>query len=183
MTSLASLSDLGVRLGLDLSDDSRAEALLADVSARVTNYTGCTFTTTTDDEVDVDVCCGKAVLPNGPVISIDSVEIDGNPVTYTWTAGRTIKDLQVIGPVTVTYTWGYDAVPDDVIAVVCQIAGRAYGVNPQNAANTSESLGDWSIGTGAAGAAGPLGMMNDERGTLNRYKARPGAVRMGSWAW
>ena len=184
MTALATVADLGVRLGLDLTADTRAAAILTDVSAAVRGYTGRTFTKTTDQSVEVDVCCGKATLPDGPVISIDSVKVDGDDITYTWTSGRTIRDLLACGPVTVVYTWGYETVPDEIVGVVCQIAGRAYGTNPQQAAAPSESLGGWSIGaTPAAAAAGAFGLMHGERDTLDRYRFRPsGPIQQDVWA-
>lgn len=182
MTALATVANLGVRLGLDLTDDARAAAILDDVSASVRGYTGRTFTSTTGT-VTVDVCCGRAILPDGPVTAVVAVEVDGEAVDFTWTTGRTVTVDTGLISVDITCTFGWATVPADIVAVVCQIAGRAYGANPQTAATTSESLGDWAIGMGAAGAAGPLGMLNDERAVLNRYKAKAGAIQQGSWAW
>lgn len=183
MTALATVSDLGVRLGLDLTGNDRAAAILDDVSASVRGYTGRTFASTSGT-VTVDVCCGKATLPDGPVTAVSDVEVDGDAVDFTWTSGRTVTVDTGLTSVDITYTYGWAAVPEDIVAVVCQIAGRAYGANAQNASNTSESLGDWSIGMGAAGAAGPLGMLNDERAVLDRYRAKPAApIQQNAWAW
>lgn len=177
---LATLSDLGARLGLDLTGDARATALLADVSAKVRGHTGRTFTLIEDDEAVVGVCGGVATLPNGPVTAVSTVTVDGTEVTFTWTTGRRVYDIDGIAA-TVTYSHGYAEVPDEIVAVVCQIAGRAYGVLPTDA-GADESLGDYSIGASPAAAAGPLGMMNDERATLDRYKAAPAQpIEMGTW--
>lgn len=181
LTSLATVPDLAVRLGIDL-DEPRAHALLVDVSARVRSYTGRYFVQATTT-AEVDICCGKATLPVGPVISITSVKVDGEDVNYTWTSGSTIK-IPGYSCATVVYVSGYSAVPDDVVAVVCQIAGRAYGANAADSAVSSESLGSYSVGFGGAGAAGPLGMLADERATLDRYRGgskKP--IRQKSWAW
>ena len=182
LTSLATVPDLAVRLGIDV-DEPRAHALLVDVSARVRSYTGRDFTQATTS-AEVDICCGKATLPVGPVISITSVKVDGVDVAYTWTSGTTIK-IPGYSCATVVYVSGYAAVPADIVAVVCQIAGRAYGSNAADAGAPPESLGSYSIGAmGAAGAAGPLGMMNDERDTLDHYKGRSGKpIRQESWVW
>lgn len=172
MASLATLTQLGVRLGLDLTGDTRAQAILDDVSAAVVGYTGRTFTSVTET-VTVEVCCGIATLPEGPVTAVTAVEADGEPVDFTWTTGR--KVMVFGSTVEITYTHGYATVPADVVAVVCQIAGRSYGANPQNAGSGGEQLGDWQQPAySPAGAAGPLGMMNDERAVLDRYRAGGG---------
>lgn len=183
MTALATVADLGVRLGITLTGDARAAAILDDVSARVRSYTGRTFTQQTATET-VDVCCGKATLAHGPVISITSVKVDGVAVAYdTWASGRALTGIDALVSAVVVYVYGYASVPADILAVVCQIAGRAYGTNPQDAGTTTESLGGWSIGTGGAAAAGPLGLLSDERAALNAYVyGARGPIRMDVWA-
>lgn len=176
---LATVSDLGARLGLDLTGDERAAAVLADASAAVRTYCGHTFTETTET-ITVQVRNGVATLPNGPVSEVDTVEVDGEEITFTWAGGRQVDVCA--SEVDVTYTWGYAEVPDVVIAVVCQVAGRAFGVNPQNAGSGPEQLGAYQVSVGVAGAAGPLGLLNDEKRALDAYrrKTRP-AIRQSSW--
>lgn len=184
MAALATVADLGVRLVLDLTDDTRAAALLDDVSANVIGYTGQDFALHEDDEATVEVCCGKATLPHGPVVSIDSVvNADGDDVTFTWSGGRKVTGLYGT-TADVTYTWGYSTVPADIVGIVCQIAGRAYGVTPIDAAAPAESLGGWSIGAAPpAAAAGAAGMLNDERAILDRYRFQQrGPIRQDVWA-
>jgi hypothetical protein len=181
MTALATVADLGVRLGLNLTGDDRAAALLDDVSANVVRYTGRDFTQHTST-VAVQVCCGKATLPHGPVISIASVTQDGSSIDYSWTSGRTITGLYG-SLVIVTFAWGYAEVPADIIGLVCQVAGRAYGALPQDSSAPSESLGGWSTGAvpGAA-AAGPFGLLAGERATLDSYRLKlPGSIRQDAW--
>lgn len=179
--ALATLSDLGVRLGLDLDGNDRAQALLDDASAAVTGYTGRSFTEDETTET-LTVEGGKVTLSHGPVLEIVSVEVDGDPVEYTWSSGRKVtidhvSDFAWSGAVVVevTYSHGYAAVPADIVAVVCQIAGRAYGTNPQRSGYTAESLGDHSETLGSSGASGALGILPDERAVLNRYRGRPRA--------
>jgi hypothetical protein len=182
---LADVSDLGVRLGLDLNLDTRAAAILRDVSARVRSLCGRDFTLVTDDEVTVDVCGGYATLPDGPVIEVDEVTVDGDSVDFTWTSGRKINAIAGGPTAVVTYTHGWAEVPDDIVAVVCQVAGRAYGTKPQDSGHTTQTLGDYSVGTGSAAAQGPLSLMADEKATLARYARgnKAGTSRLGSWAW
>lgn len=185
LAPLADVFDLGVRLGLDLANDARAGAILRDVSARVRSLCGCDFTLTTDATTTVDVCCGKATLPHGPVVDVTVVTVDGDPVDFTWVSGRTITAIAGGPTAVVTNTWGWAEVPDDVVAVVCQVAGRAYGTKPQDSGNTTQTLGDYSVGTGSAAAQGPLALMADEKATLARYAkgSKIGSSRFGSWAW
>ncbi len=179
--ALASLSDLGARLGLDLAGDERAAALLDDVSAAVEAYTGRTFTATTET-VQVNVSGGRATLPKGPVLEVLSVQVDDEDVDYTWTTGRIVTIPGQLAA-TVEYRHGHDTVPQAVVAVVCQIAGRAYGTKSTDSGTTSLSLGDYAIGTGGAAGAGPLGMLPDERRTLDRFRAgrRAGTATITPW--
>lgn len=184
MTSLASLSDLGARLGKDLTGDIRAEALLDDASARIRRYTGLAFESATSTD-RLAVCCGKAQIPHSPVISVDSVTVDGDTlaagVDYTISARTiTFSDPDILFA-TVTCTWGYAAVPDDIVAVTCQVAGRAFGTNASDAGTTAESLGGWSFSTGGAAAAGPLGLLRDEREVLDSYRHRPIRIQQNVW--
>lgn len=71
--------------------------------------------------------------------------------------------------------------PDAVRAVVCQVAGRAYGTASEAAGIQQESLGSYSFSTGAAAAAGPLGLLTDERAVLDRYRRVARSVQVGSW--
>jgi hypothetical protein len=172
VTSLAATSDLEVRTGQTF-DYGQAEAVLLDVSARVRNYTGCDFAQHTST-VTVDVCGGVATVPHGPVISITSVTVDGTALTvdvdYTWESGRKIDVPGVYGEAVIVEVWGYADVPADVVAVVCQMAARALGSPSTDAGITSESLGSYSVTQGSAAGSGPLGMLPDERETLDVYR-------------
>lgn len=181
MAALATVADLGDRLGLDVGGEIRAWRLLDDVSASIRSYTGRTFEATTDT-IAVPVACGTAQLPNGPVISVSSVEQYGEPVPWT----RRGRSLAVAGlaPVTVTYTWGWEEVPPEIVAVACQVAGRAWGVAPQDSGTTQESLGGWAQTTGSAAASGAVGFLPDERAILDRYRLGRaiGTITTRSWA-
>lgn len=172
---LANDGDLEARLGRPFNDRelARAIALLRDASATVRGYTGgqtISRAKTTQRFVPkrYDDCTWGIILPQWPVVSIGAVVDDaGAPVGITW---LTEEFGAVSVPVTVTYTHGYDPVPDDVIAVVCQLAGRAFGTKPEDAGVTSETLGGYTYGVGAAAAAGPLGMLDDEKRAMRKYQ-------------
>lgn len=193
MTQLATSDDLAYRLGRNLtnSEVDRADALLDDASAAVRSYTGQQFVTQ-EHEDRLPVRRNKIRLPQRPVTAVDTVEdMDGNDVAFTWDAGDTIYLTDYTGRafqllfaprttplsfVDITYTAGYETVPEDIVAVICAIAARALGVDPTQTGVTSESLGDASISYGTIGAAGGLGLFPDERAILNRYRRVGGTV-------
>lgn len=170
--ALATLTDLGVRLGQDLTGDDRAQALLDDISAELIAEIGDIFTSS-EKTATLTPCCGVITLPTGPVTAVESVvDADDNPVTFSWTSGRKVT-VFAYGDVTATYTSGYATVPGDIIAIVCQIAGRAFGTNPASGGVSQESLGEYSYSTGVIAAAGTLGRLPGEQAVIDRYKRKP----------
>jgi hypothetical protein len=186
VTALASLSDLSARTSITIADgDVRALALLDDASAAVRAYTGQDFTQATTT-ARLRMRGGVVRLPQRPVTDVTAVQdVNGNDVAYTWDSGDAvyISGGGVVVPfdvepfrttqatfLDVTYEHGYATVPDDIVAVVCQIAGRAYGRAVEDSGMTQESITNYSYSVGAAAAAGGLGMLNDEKAVLDRYR-------------
>lgn len=176
MDPLATIEDLEARLGRQFTgfDHTRAQAILTDASAAIRGFTGqkisrATSTVRLTPPAYTMWGYDRGVsLPQWPVVSVDTVTDEfGNSVGVTWVYGDFVA---VTGPVVVTYTHGWDPVPDDIIASVCQIAGRAFGMQSDTSGVTSETLGGYSYAIGAAAAAGPLGMLNDERTILKKYR-------------
>jgi hypothetical protein len=182
MAALATVSQLQARLSTDIADVNRANQLLADASAAVRSYTGQQFTqATTTDRFKVKR--GKVKLPQRPVTAVTAVEdINGNTLLFEWLGSDRVRvqpnlDTFSFVPwqngveyVDVTYTHGYATVPDDIVMVVCQIAGRAYGTSADQSATSSESIGSYSYSTGGAAASGAAGMLAGERAILDRYR-------------
>lgn len=194
MASLATTDDLEARLGSTLADEDRAQAVLDDVSAVVRAYTGQQFT---QEETTARLRSRNGIvkLPQGPVTAVATVEnVDGNTVEFTWDAGSQVslagfefsRSFEVEPYrsrsiwVDVTYTHGYETVPADIVAVVCQMAGRAYGRTADSAGVTQESIAGYSYSVGAAAAAGPMGMLADERRILDAYRRPIGVIRVAS---
>lgn len=182
MTALATLAQLQARLSTDISNTTRAMFLLDDASAAVRAYTGQDFTQATTTE-RLKVKRGKVRLPQRPVTAVSAVEdVNNNTILFEWTAGDRVKIQpnldrfsyvpwqEGIEWVDVTYTHGYTTVPDDIVMVVCQIAGRAYGTSPDASAMGSEGIGSYSYSTGGAAASGAAGMLAPERAVLDRYR-------------
>jgi hypothetical protein len=195
VAALATLDDLEARLGSRVTDEDRAEALLDDVSAIVRAYTGQQFTLVEDDEIRVRVRNGSLRLPQRPVVDVTAVaNVDGDSVDFTWDSGdsvqlegfaalRTSFEVEPFRHrdpwVNVTYSHGYETVPADIVAVVCQIAARAYGRTPDTTGVTQESIAGYSYSVGAAAAAGPAGMLADERRILDQYRRPLSVIRVG----
>lgn len=184
MPPLASVADLEGRLGrtFDAGEAIRAGLLLDDASAVVRAYTGQQFNEATST-VRLKVRGGVVRLPQRPATAVTTVaDVDGNTVGHTWYSGDAIHltgGYPTGGWVDVTYDHGYASVPGDVVAVVCQIAGRAFGTTADNAGYQSESIGTYSYTVGVAAAAGATGLLNDERAVLDRYRRVGGMARIG----
>lgn len=192
MAALATTDDLADRLGRSFSADEAAQAalLLDDASAAVRGHTGQQFTEDTTTE-RLRVRNGRVRLAQLPVTDVDGVtDIDGNDVAFTWDGGErldvssSVPDNWAWEPrksglayVDVTYTHGYATIPDVIVAVVCQMAGRALGRPADETGVTQESIAGYSYTVGAAAAAGAVGMLADERAVLDRYR------RIGGMAW
>lgn len=190
--ALASLSDLEARMGVSLSgsDATRAQALLEDASAAAVAYTGQQFTPGQSTAV-FNVRRGFARLGQMPVVSVDDVEtIDGQSVYYRFEEPDRVyltlsqqdvfewEPFRTIPPkVRITYSHGGD-VPGDIVAVVCSVAGRAFGVRPQDTAISQETIGQYNYSTGSAASSGAVGFLLPERAVLDRYVRHGGAVEV-----
>lgn len=186
--ALATLADLETRMGAPIGDMARASALLEDASSAVVAYTGQQFTAGQTTAV-FNVRRGFARLGQLPVVSVDTVEtLDGRQIyhrfeepdrvslrlsaidSFEWEPFRTIPSR-----VRITYTHGGD-VPADIIAVVCSVAGRAFGVRPQDTAIAQETIGSYNYSTGSAASSGGVGFLLPERAVLDRYVRHGGTV-------
>lgn len=194
MADLATSADVEAFLGRSLtaSESTRVDALLADASAAVRNYTGQQFDMDETTE-RLKVRNGRIRLSQRPVTDVASVvDMNGNDITFTWYVGSVI-DLADAPPdswsfepykngltvVDVTYTHGYAAVPDDIVAVVRSIVAKALSVAPEYAGITQQTVGDVSVSYGSFAAAGGVGMLNDHRVILDRYRVEGGSYRFG----
>lgn len=188
LDALASIFDLSARIGRDIEETDlvRATTLLADASAAVRSYAGLEFTAA-EATVRLKVRDGKIRLPQRPVNSVTAVvDTNGNPVAFHWEAGEqvcvasNVPDSWAWYPwrngiqwVDVTYSYGYDDIPGDVVAVVCQIAARAFGLPADQSGIQSETVAGYTRTNGVVAASGAVGMLPDERNVLDRYRNLP----------
>lgn len=188
MTDLATVDDVAARLGRALNpvEEMRVPALLEDASAAVRLYTGQTFTAVTGDVALLVPVRGQVILPQRPVNDVTSVaDADSNDVAYEWygdqvvhlyAAGVTRFDLDATladpRPLTVTYDHGDDVVPPAIVAVVCGVVLRSLGRSPLDSGTQQQSIAGYSETIGPVGAAGPVGLLNEEKAILDKFDKR-----------
>lgn len=185
--TLSTVDEFGFFLGVTFTDAQaeRAQLLLELASGAIQRFTRQTIELVEDD---VAVLHGtwKAglVLPQVPVVSVSTVELDiegvltedtdwsfdgqrtlWRGVVPTGTAGRSWGgDTQKI---TVTYTHGWEEIPAEIRAVCLQIAARSYR-NPGGV--SAESVGQYSV-TYGSGAQG-ISLTPDEKAMLRSLRSK-----------
>jgi len=192
MASLAIIADVEDRLGHAISDDDerlRIQTLLADSSAAVRAYCGQSWAGTGTVTLTVRPRTNYVTLRGATSITSVKNAMTGVDVPYQWDGvdrlylwppayQASIEYDFTVMPATVTVVYeADDPAPDAVVAVVCQMALRAFGVDPQTSGHQQESIGGYSYSVGTSAAAGGVGMLNEERRTLDLYR------RVGATVW
>lgn len=192
MTALATVAQLKNVMLRDLGADDlrRAPQLLAIASTKVRTYTGVNFTSTTETK-RLRVRAGKVRLPQAPVTAVSGVvDMDGNTVSHEWYAGRVVdcnptllNEFEInlrripVQWVDVTYTHGYDPIPDDVVGVVCDMVAAALDSPPEGAPVVSETMGPFSESHGTTGSGvGGVQLTQTMRDALFPYMSPAGTV-------
>lgn len=203
-TSLASVDDVQARRIGTFTDEqaSRVENLLADASGAVRAHTGqgvsrqvhtATVRPTWRSSPRYDTVAGgysgTVRLPQAPVTAVTAVvdqyntacgfQWDGLELTVGNLGGASINasGARTRGPVVVTYTAGYDPVPDEIVAIVCGMVLRAFGVKPEDAGYTKENIEGYGYELGSAAAAGAVGLLPAEKAILDAvYPPRSGVT-------
>lgn len=194
---LATVDDLEARAAVTLDDDSKIDALLRDASAAVRDAAfGQEFTAGTKTDQRVKIRNGIVRLPQRPVTAVTAVKDENdNALEFTWlgddrvrlanTAALNAWELEPyrnpLGEVLVTYAYGYEtgALPDLLVAITCNVALRALGRDPRDGALVQESVEGYSYQTGSIGAAGPVGLLPEEKLRLGRFARPHGPSRQG----
>lgn len=164
---LATLANLAAR-GLTVAagtETTVATTYLDVASTAVREAAGVPISQTTSTVVLEGPVTEWLTLPGPPIISVASVEIDGEAVT-DWRL-RSHRLWRACGwsptcepsEVEVTQTHGLNPVPSDIVDLVCRITGTAladYRADPEGAGLAagdirSERIGDYSVTYGDAG--------------------------------
>lgn len=202
MAEFCTVADLEALLQVEISTAAQlasAERAIVAAKAAIQNYCQQQIALVEDDEITLDVEAGRQrlFLPELPVIEVASVIEDGETLTVgsdeDYQVGRHGVLYRVgqnwaegIQIVTVTYTHGYEEIPDDVIDVCTRAAARMYQAGLKSAelegiaGVQAMSLGDYSVTFGSEGGGGVsegiLGasasraLLLSEKDTLNRYR-------------
>lgn len=201
MDPLASLTDLSDRLGRPLAaaEETRAQALLTDASAKVRAYTRQNFTRTDNETVVVRAQQGEIRLPQRPVLDVTGVVAIGAggapdvPVVgWQWDGLdiiRAVTDSPVInlpedwyddvdaypGTFRVTYSHGDAQVPDVVVGIVARMVLRTLTAPTVAGGVTGETIGPYSYRTDGSGVGTAVAMTDDDRQELKDAGFRPRA--------
>lgn len=182
MASFATADELATRLGVTFTVDQEAQAdlLLAGASAYIRGLVGQYIGLVAADVVTLVAPRGRwLVLPEGPVVSVASVEVDGEAVTDFQRMGRRLYladgwadgcELDEFIFVEVTYSHGFTTA--DELALVKDatlVMAAASTSNPGNV--RSEAIDDYRVEFGDLNTS-VLGV-NLERVLKRVYGSRP----------
>jgi len=205
MADLCAVSDVENLLQVEIDGDvdkvAYCQRAISEASAAIRNYCHQYIGLVEDESITLDVWAPRwnLVLPELPVVSVASVVEDGDTLTegsdedYVLAQyGQLIRRGRrwAVGPqiVVVTYSHGYDEIPDDVAAVCARAASRAYQAGLRAAEDegiagvVSKSLGDYAVsfgseatggvGQGLMGVSGARMLLLSERDVLSAYRIR-----------
>ncbi|HEX5119848.1 MAG TPA: hypothetical protein VFW65_32075 [Pseudonocardiaceae bacterium] len=205
MEPLATLDDVTARYPGTLTQDQqgRAAALLTDASTVVRSFTRQQFTAGASTE-RIRPIGERLYLRQSPVVSVDAVAVVDVLATsglltlplgaWMWDGGQEIwigalnvvinlpddiaELLEYEVPlVQVTYTHGYDTIPDPVISVVCSVVVRALDI-PGPTGIVSQTVGGLSYRLSPAAQDGVLGLTDAERCLLAPYRRPASTVEL-----
>lgn len=138
VTDLPDLADVGDLIAAlpDGGDEARAEAKVREASARFRAEVRHPVSRVEGDEVTLDGDGSRTLLlPAAPVEDVASVEVDDVAVDVDWSTAGVLRRRVGRWPdrlraVKVTYTHGYDPVPDEIAEAVLAMARYLMGSQP-----------------------------------------------------
>lgn len=199
MADFCTVQEVAEFLQIEISDADKVascQRAVTEATAAIRNYCKQYIELVEDDEHTFDVRPARwnLLLPELPVVEVSTVVEDDETLTadddyelgeygQLWRVGRRwAAGTQIV---TVTYTHGYETIPDDVVAVCTRAASRAYqaGLRAEDALGVpgvaSKSLGDFSVSFATEGSEGVMGasaarmLLLSEKDMLNRYRIDP----------
>lgn len=195
LATLADVENVLIRPITDADEVAAVEFNLLVVSSAIRNYCEQTLDRVTGDVVTLDQEGGPLLfLPELPVVSVSAVRENGTLLTvgthYKLTGnGVLVRQgglnwYRGVQTVQVTYTHGYNPVPDDIRGVCARAASRLFqaGLRAEETGGVlgiaSKSLGDFSVAysgessaaEGLMGASGARVLALSEKDILNKYK-------------
>ncbi|MEU9436597.1 hypothetical protein [Streptomyces sp. NPDC048252] len=166
-------------------DAAAADLALASASAVIRRWTRQTITRVVDDVATLRIIdCGELVLPQRPVVSVSHVNVNALVLNdWVLSGDRLLRAggwRQLPGTTTypdpglvqVTYTHGWDEIPDEVRAVCLDLAASTLS-NPSML--RQESIDDYAR-TFAAESLGLGGLSENHKALLGDFRRRIGTV-------
>lgn len=199
MADFCTVEDVENLLQIEIADPAKilsCERAIHEATATIQNYCHQTIERVIDDVLTLDCLPIKHIaLPELPVVSIESVVENGDLLT----AGTDYRLGQYsilyrlgrnwapgVQNVVITYSHGYNPLPDDIVAVATRMASRIYQAGLKSADSSgllgvsSKQLGDFSVSyTSEQGGGADQGLMGvsasrmilmSEKDILNRYR-------------
>jgi hypothetical protein len=174
--AFASVDDLATFLQRDLTELTDAADLALELATAAIQAEAGQQLTLASETITVAPVGAVVLLPELPVQAVTAVVVAGvtlDPDDYSVsTLGilRRTDGAAWTDPVTVTYTHGFAAIPEDLRAVCVQAAARVLR-NPGGV--QAETIGQYSVtyarGDGSGGGGGVL-LAGDERTLVRRYR-------------
>ena len=202
MANFATVADIEAFLQIEISTPAQiasAGRTLNEASAAIRNYTRQYIEKVEDEMITLDSSGGaRLFLPEMPVLDVTVVIEDEETlvvdddyklgqhgilhrIDQKWASG--------IQNVTITYSHGYEVIPDDVVAVCTRAASRGYQAGLRAADSdgvmgvASKQLGDFSVsfasesgggvGEGVMGASAARMLLMSEKDMLDKYRIKP----------
>jgi hypothetical protein len=189
LAPLASVDDLAAVLGEDCiaANDPRAAAALNAASALARMIARQTLSKVEGDVVELQTSGPELYLPERPVLDVAEIDLDDcwyadpilAPGSYCWSENGLVRGpFSFNGRVRVTYSHGYDPVPDDVRYAVADIAARRYSGGVSAGLLASESIGTYSYSFRPPDGA--YGLSSAESAVFKRYRVPTTSIRTPS---
>jgi len=162
LAPLATAADLSARQ-YDVTNTTRVTAALAAASASVRDAAGCSISQETSTITLWGGDSRTLDLPGGPITDVSSVSSSDIDVTGWRLADGSLWLARGWGAcepvaVTVTYTHGYPTVPEDIVDLVCELAGASMlsDGDPHDHRIVSEAIDDSRTGWSSDGPVSVL---------------------------
>jgi hypothetical protein len=168
LAPLATAADLSAR-SIDITNTGGVAAQLAAASASVRAAAEAPITRATSTVKLLTQVSRRIELPARPVVSVATVLLAGVPVTDYSLRGSTLwreRDWQRRGDIpseiVVTFTYGLVVVPEDIVDLVCSLAGAGLAAIEDgfkaHTGTLNESIDDYRVGY-ATGADAVVSLM------------------------
>lgn len=195
--TFASVSDVAAFLQIDIEEPAElaaAQRALVEATGAIRNYCRQYLTLVEDEVIALDGRGGtRLFLPQLPVVEVALVVEDGETLTVDddWVLGDYgilhrlggYRWVQKVRGVVVTYSHGYEDLPDDIVSVATRAAARAYqsglraaeqegviGVQAKGLGDYSVQFGNESVMEGSMGASAARMLLMSEKEVLNEYR-------------